>query len=599
MDAQQSPAKIIQPLEGFSWAQNKRSDNYNSHYNLSTAIAKPKTLSSTPSALQIQLEGKSPSLMHPSYPATMHPAASMLMQYAQEGCPVDAGRAWTPEEITAAVERGPHISSRNPDAIEYMQKEVKEKVQQGFAEIVNWDDIKPKLSSPAWKNLKVSPLALVPHKSRQFRAILDLSFKLRVFDMELPSVNDATTSTAPLVSMTQLGKVLPRIIETIANAPITGGNILFSKLDIKDGYWRMMVRRGQHLNFAYVLPSAPGTPTQLVIPSALQMGWCESPPFFCAATETARDVAQHYCDTNAALPPHPLEHYMVAPNKWPQHLLPSICEQYVRLLEVYVDDFCTLIQCTDPAELLRISRALLHAIHSVFPPPSQTGHPGGDPISVKKLNEGEGLWDTRKEILGWVFDGAARCINLPTKKLDAIITELKHLHRLKAVPFKRFEKLVGKLRHAAIGLPAGKGLCAPFNRAIAQRPKQVKLGPNGAVAQAIKDWTTLLQSTTHRPTHVMELVSHDPIFVAYTDASAEGAGGVLMSITGEFPNVVWRLQWPQDITSNVVSDSNPSGTITNSDLEMAGLLLQWLVLEEVADTKHQTLLLHCDNTQHL
>ena len=133
----------------------------------------------------------------------------MLLQYAKEGCPVDAGRAWTPEEITAAVNRGPHISSRSPDAIAYMQQEAKDKVQQGFAEIVNWEDIQPHLSSPAWNQLKISPLALVPHKSRKFRAILDLSFKLRIFNMELPSVNDSTTSTAPLISMTQLGKVLP------------------------------------------------------------------------------------------------------------------------------------------------------------------------------------------------------------------------------------------------------------------------------------------------------------------------------------------------------------------------------------------------------
>jgi hypothetical protein len=43
----------------------------------------------------------------------------------------------------------------------------------------------------------------------------------------------------------------------------------------------------------------PGDTVQLVIPDALQMGWSESPPFFCAATKTARDVIQADMDTKS------------------------------------------------------------------------------------------------------------------------------------------------------------------------------------------------------------------------------------------------------------------------------------------------------------
>ncbi len=44
---------------------------------------------------------------------------------------------------------------------------------------------------------------------------------------------------------------------------------------------------------------------------------------------------------------------------------------------------------------------------------------------------------------------------------------------------------------------------------------------------------------------------------------------------------VFRWQWPLDITSNIRSNTNPTGWITNSDLDMAGILLLWLVMEEV------------------
>jgi hypothetical protein len=45
--------------------------------------------------------------------------------------------------------------------------------------------------------------------------------------------------------------------------------------------------------------------------------------------------------------------------------------------------------------------------------------------------------------------------------------------------------------------------------------------------------------------------------------------------------MVFRLQWPPDVTANVVSNKNPKGKLTNSDLELAGLVLLWLMMEHV------------------
>jgi hypothetical protein len=53
-------------------------------------------------------------------------------------------------------------------------------------------------------------------------------------------------------------------------------------------------------NFEYVL-------TMVVVPSALQMGWNESPAFFCATTETVRDVSQMWIDHGIELPVHKME----------------------------------------------------------------------------------------------------------------------------------------------------------------------------------------------------------------------------------------------------------------------------------------------------
>ena len=58
-----------------------------------------------------------------------------------------------------------------------------------------------------------------------------------------------------------------------------------------------------------------------------------------------------------------------------------------------------------------------------------------------------------------MFDGGTRCIKLTEKRQETLLKELRQVVRIRdGVLFKRMEKLVGKLRHAAIGVPAGKRL---------------------------------------------------------------------------------------------------------------------------------------------
>ena len=74
----------------------------------------------------------------------------------------------------------------------------------------------------------------------------------------------------------------------------------------------MVVSASDAWNFCYVLPAVSNSKTklddiELVVPHALQMGWAESPPFFYAATETARDVCEQLALTTDNLPPHPMQ----------------------------------------------------------------------------------------------------------------------------------------------------------------------------------------------------------------------------------------------------------------------------------------------------
>ena len=246
--------------------------------------------------------------MCPSGIAKSHPAGELLREWSRIGCPTRTGRPWSKEEMWEAVERGPHRSALSAEALQHFADETSEKVNAGQAQIVHWDDIK---DNPPTQ-LKISPIAAIPHKSRSYRSILDLSFSLRLKNGGiLPSVNDTTIKTAPKGALDQLGHALSRIIHAFAEADDTpDAKIFMAKWDVKDGFWRMMCEKGEEWNFAYVLPQPAGEPIKLVVPTSLQMGWVESPPYFCAASETARDVAMDYANTTVgSLPPHKFTHY--------------------------------------------------------------------------------------------------------------------------------------------------------------------------------------------------------------------------------------------------------------------------------------------------
>ena len=179
-------------------------------------------------------------LMWPTGPALEHPASEMLDDYLRHGCPVDwCGPDWNEEQLLAALEYGAHPSAKIPEALKCLIAEAETKVKNGFAKIVTWKEIKKKKIP---KKVKVSPVAKIPHKSRAFRGIIDLSFYVRALFEKYKSVNETTNKLAKKEAMMdQLGLALQRMIAALADGQDEGHKFLFSKLDIKDGLWRMVV----------------------------------------------------------------------------------------------------------------------------------------------------------------------------------------------------------------------------------------------------------------------------------------------------------------------------------------------------------------------
>jgi len=201
------------------------------------------------------------------------------------------------------------------------------------------------------------------------------------------------------------------------------GPLFFAKRDIKDGFWCLVVTEDNAWHFCYILPNEDrNAPTQLVIPTCLQMDWCKATPFFCTTSEMAQDIAQEFLDSNQDLPKHPLNRHCIPDSRV---VLPQLQEPTIshinHLLEVYMDNFLGLTQAPTHCELVHFTQAVLHGIHSIFLPPGPQKNLADKPISNKKLQQGNGIWCTQNEILG--------CINLPVDKVAAITHSLKELSR--------------------------------------------------------------------------------------------------------------------------------------------------------------------------
>ena len=116
------------------------------------------------------------------------------------------------------------------------------------------------------------------------------------------------------------------------------------------------------------MPSTRRVPL-VAIPTVLPMGWLESPPYFCMATETIADHTNaqpfslptpHFQESDAAALDVPLFHRTSVP-AMPLQLTFT---QPLDFVDVYIDDFMALAQTAAVATQLR--RRLLYNINDIF-----------------------------------------------------------------------------------------------------------------------------------------------------------------------------------------------------------------------------------------
>ena len=173
-----------------------------------------------------------------------------------------------------------------------------------------------------------------------------------------------------------------------------------------------------------VLPQNPGMPIKLVVPTSLQMGWIESPPYFCTVSETGQNVAEQYIDTPVgSLAEHKFVEFTEVNSE-----IAELKKKYTSketfnyMLEVYIDDYIALAIPRIQDQLHHVANDIMKGIHDVFSPEKDDKE---DAIYLKKILKKEAAWEIIKNVLVFEFDGNPgehtiwitedRCTNILTK----------------------------------------------------------------------------------------------------------------------------------------------------------------------------------------
>ena len=80
------------------------------------------------------------------------------------------------------------------------------------------------------------------------------------------------------------------------------------------------------------------------------------------------------------------------------------------------------------------------------------------------------------------------------------------------------------------------------------------------------------------------------------DACQQGMGGVWFdAVDNTAAPIVWRQRFPADVAAMLVTANNPAGTISISDLELAGVIAHTDVVTRLRDVRERTLWIASDN----
>ena len=312
---------------------------------------------------------------------------------------------WELKVLEQRLKRGSHKSCN--ENLDFIREEMLDFVKKGFWTVLPYRLLKEKFKQELryLRDLRLSPMGVVPQRERRPRLIVDYSFY---------EINQTTLGLGPKEAM-QFGRTLERVLYQVRHSNPRFGPVYIGKVDLADGFYRVWLALGAIPKLAVALPLYEGEEPMVALPLTLPMGWMDSVPYFCSATETVADIANNK-PNNVHLAHHPLEKLAntLPPDTLPPTInagkecakaqpsveaLPVLRPFYkpTRFTDVFIDDFILGVQ-GNALQRLQHMRRLLHAIDQVFRPVDANDLNIRNHVpSVKKFLKGDAYLNTRKE----------------------------------------------------------------------------------------------------------------------------------------------------------------------------------------------------------
>jgi hypothetical protein len=190
-------------------------------------------------------------------------------------------------------------------------------------------------------------------------------------------------------------------------------------------------------------------------------------------------------------------------------------------------------------------------------------------------------------------------IALPPHRLERLFVILNSIPpEQRRISIQKWQQMLGELRAMAIAIPGARGIFSHLQAALRQRNiVKGRIRVSNHVRATLEDFKWLASSLQDRPTRLQELVAQPPCLYGTTDASGQGMGGVLLPPSNNSTQapLVWRHRFPAAVQKNLVSATQPHGTVTNSDLELAATIIQHDAICHNYDVREQTIHTGTDN----
>ena len=193
---------------------------------------------------------------------------------------------------------------------------------------------------------------------------------------------------------------------------------------------------------------------------------------------------------------------------------------------------------------------------------------------MKKVREGDVDWAVKKEILRWILNSKKGTFQLTSRQLKELKSLLAIHPSQRLIPVSKLRSLIGKLLSMHLVVPGAIGNFFYIQESLTKVGTATKAYLSKAFHREISNWQRLCKDLLARPRFLADVVQRLPNALGFCDASGMGTGVVWIDPDGTGASFVWRVKCLAEIVSDLVTWDNPTGGTTNSDLELAALVLQ-------------------------